>query len=203
MKLFSYDIRFDTFFKKGVKVKEDKWGVYCITGFQGSGKTYFGVYMTMALANNYKIYTNIKSFKPKIKTELEYFSNLEEITDNVEENCLFLIDEISKKYTKNSQQDKKLYSWLQQSRKRGRIVILITQEWKEVPMWLRRPVRYLYTTHKIPFFPLFHTTIGDALNCTYNIDTNEWECPIIEHIIYKRIKKIAELYDTFEPVETL
>lgn len=203
MKIFNYDIKFDTFLKKGVPNIEDKWGVYCITGFQGSGKTYFGVYLTMSFSNDYTIYTNIKSFKPNLKNEIVYFDTIDEITDNVEENCVFLIDEISKKYAKNSLQDKKFYSWLQQSRKRGRIVVLITQEWKEVPMWLRRPVRFLYTTHKIPLLPLFHTTIGDALNCTYNVDTNEWECPVIEHIIYKRIKSIANLYDTFEPINNL
>lgn len=202
MKILKYDIRLNTFLKPGIKQKEDPWGVYTITGFQGSGKTYYAVYLLKNMKNNYKIHTNIKSLKIP-KKDIEYFSKIEEITDNVEENQIFVIDEISKKYTKNSVQDKAFYSWLQQSRKRGRIVILLTQEWKEVPMWLRRPVRFMYSTRKLGFLPIFITSIGDALNCTYNSDTNEWECPVISYIIYKRTKSIASMYDTFEPVETL
>ena len=202
MKILKYDIRLNTFLKRGIKEKKDPWGVYTITGFQGSGKTYFAVYLLKSMKNNYKIYTNIHSLKIS-KHEIEYFTKIDEITHNIEENRIFVIDEISKRYTKNTTQDKEFYSWLQQSRKRGRIVILLTQEWKEVPMWLRRPVRFMYSTRKLGFLPVFVTSIGDALNCTYNVDTNEWECPVIDYIIYKRTKDIATMYDTFEPIDTL
>ena len=37
--------------KKGVPQVEDKWGVYFVTGFQGSGKTYFAVYYTLKINN--------------------------------------------------------------------------------------------------------------------------------------------------------
>lgn len=202
MQILKYDIRFSTFFKKGIKVKEDPWGVYMVTGFQGSGKTYFSVFLINSMLNDYTLYTNIKSLKLS-ERPINYFETLEEIVSNTDENCIFLIDEISKRFTKSSQQDKWFYSWLQQSRKRGRIVILITQEWKEVPTWLRRPVRFMYTTHKIGFSPFFLTTMGDALNCTFNTETNDWECPVIKRIIYKRNKFIASLYDTFEPIDKL
>ena len=43
MQIFSYDIKTETFFKRGVKNFNDSWGVYCVTGFQGSGKTYYAV----------------------------------------------------------------------------------------------------------------------------------------------------------------
>lgn len=197
-----YDIRFNTFFQKGVKSQEDSWGVYMVTGFQGSGKTYFATYLLYTMLNDYKIYTNIRSLNIPGK-RIEKFEKIEDITSNIEENTIFVIDEISKKYIKNSSQDRSFYSWLQQSRKRGRIVILITQEWKEVPMWLRRPVRFMYNTRKLGFLPFYITSIGDGLNTTYNVETNEWECPIIQYIIYKRIKKVADCYDTFEPVDTL
>lgn len=203
MKILKYDIRLNTFLKKGVPNIENPWGNYMVTGFQGSGKTFFSIFLLkdlIKLINPSKIYTNINSLNIK---GINKFVLLDDITDNTEENTIFIIDELSKKYTKNSPQDKKLYSWLQQSRKRGRIVILITQEWKEVPMWLRRPIRYMYTTHRIGMLPLFLTTKGDALNCTYNVDTNEWECPVIDYIIYKRTKNIADLYDTFEPINEL
>lgn len=202
MKICKFDIRVNTFVKPGVKEKNDPWGVYCITGFQGSGKTYFAVYLLNTMKKNYKIYTNIKSLKLTGR-EIEYFEKIGDITDNIEKDCIFVIDEISKKYTKNSSHDKEFYSWLQQSRKRGRIVILITQEWKEVPMWLRRPVRFMYHTRRLGVFPIFVTSVGDALNCTYNVDTNEWECPVLNYIVYKRTKSIANCYDTFEPINEL
>lgn len=205
MKFLKYDIKFNTFTKKGIKSKETPWGNYMITGFQGSGKTYFSCFLLLELLKKYKptyIFTNIKSLKINGKN-LNYFTYLDEITNHTYENSIYVIDELSKKYTKNSNQDKALYSWLQQSRKRGRIVILITQEWKEVPMWLRRPIRFAYTTRKLGNLPYFITTKGDALNMQYDLDTNEWVCPVLEYIIYKRNKSIASLYDTFEPIQDL
>lgn len=203
MKIFKYDIRLSTFLQKGVPNIDNPWGNIMITGFQGSGKTYLSIFLLKDLIKSFKpqkIYTNINSLNLK---NIIKFKLLDDILDNTEENVIFIIDELSKKYTKNSPQDKKLYSWLQQSRKRGRIVILITQEWKEVPTWLRRPIRFMYTTHRLGLLPLFLTTKGDALNLTYNIDTNEWECPVIDYIIYKRTKSISKLYDTFEPINDL
>lgn len=205
MKILKYDIKFDTFTKKGIKSKETPWGNYMITGFQGSGKSYFSVFLLIDLLKKIKpqyIFTNINSLKIP-KKNINYFTYLDDITGQTYENSIYIIDELSKKYTKNSPQDKKLYSWLQQSRKRGRIVILITQEWKEVPMWLRRPIRYAYTTRKLGNLPYFITTKGDALNMQYDLDTNEWVCPVLEYIIYKRNKSIANLYDTFEPINDL
>lgn len=198
-----YEIKFNTFLKRGVKFCETPWLVAMVTGYQGSGKTYYAVSLTQDLLKlNYKIYTNIKSLYFD-NVDINYFTKIKDIVNNYEENCIFIIDEISKKYPKNAPIDKEFYSWLQQSRKRGRIVILITQEWKEVPTWLRRPVKFLYTTRKLPFLPFFITSVGDGLNLTFNVETNEWECPIIKYIFYKRIKKVADCYDTFEPIEDL
>lgn len=205
MRIWKYDIKLKTFTKKGIKSQETPWGNYMITGFQGSGKTYFSIFLLLDLLTKYKpdyIFTNIKSLRIP-KKNLNYFTYLDEITNHTFEHSIYIIDELSKKYTKNCNQDKSLYSWLQQSRKRGRIVILITQEWKEVPMWLRRPIRFSYTTRKMGNLPYFITTKGDALNMVYDLDTNEWVCPVIEYIIYKRNKNVANLYDTFEPINDL
>ena len=145
MKILKTRIYLKTFLKQGIKEKIDEWGVYFITGYQGSGKNYFATFMLTTIDDSMKIYTNVKSLKMPNK-KIEYFEKITDILENVEENCVFLIDEVSKKYSKNSLPDKPFYSWLQQSRKRGRIVMLITQEWKEVPMWLRRPARYMFHT---------------------------------------------------------
>lgn len=202
MKILKTRIYLNTFLKQGIKEKVDEWGVYFITGYQGSGKNYFATFMLTTIDDSMKIYTNVKSLKMPNK-KIEYFEKITDILENVEENCVFLIDEVSKKYSKNSLPDKPFYSWLQQSRKRGRIVMLITQEWKEVPMWLRRPARYMFHTHQFLFFPLFITTKGDAINQTFNTDTLEWECPLIERYMYKRNKFIANMYDTLEPINSL
>ena len=202
MKLFNNRIYFKTFLRKGVPNFNDEWGVYFVTGYQGSGKNYFATFMLTTLNPKLKIFTNVKSLKIPNR-EIVYFEKINEIVGNTEENCIFLIDEVSKKYTKSSSTDNSFYGWLQQSRKRSRICILITQEWKEVPMWLRRPARYMFHTHQLFILPIFITIKGDAINQTFNTDTLEWECPIIERYIYKRNKKIADLYDTFEPINSL
>lgn len=202
MKLFKNRIYFDTFFKKGIKDLNDEWGVYFITGYQGSGKNFFATFMLSKLPNEMIIYTNVKSLHIP-KKDIRYFEKITDIVGNIEENCIFLVDEVSKKYTKQSSTDNTFYGWLQQSRKRKRIVILITQEWKEVPMWLRRPARYMFHTNQLLNLNIFITTKGDAINQTFNTETLEWECPIIERYIYKRTKKVANMYDTLEPIQSL
>ena len=155
MKIFKYNIDFKSFFKKGSKKINDNFGVSFITGYQGSGKTWLAVYILVKyIEPTRKIYTNIKSLHIPNR-EIEYFEKLDEITDNIEEDRVFVIDEISKKYTKECKQDRKLYSWLQQSRKRRRTTLLITQEYIQIPFWLRGIARYVYTTNKIPILPLF------------------------------------------------
>lgn len=200
--MFNNRILIDTFFQKGVPNIEDNWGNICITGPQGSGKNYLATLISyMYFDNSRKIKTNIKSLSIPGK-KIEYFTKIEEIINDFEEEVDYIIDEVSKKYSKNSLTDKAFYAWLQQRRKRKSRCILITQEWKEVPMWLRRPIRFVFYTRRLPF-NLFLTTCGDALNTTFNTDTLEWETPLLYRIIYKRTKKIADMYDTFEPIESL
>lgn len=198
MKLFNLKIDFKSFLQRGVGKINDIFGVYLITGYQGSGKTYTAVMLAHELTGH-KIYTNIHSLKIK-GMEIEYFTELDEITENIESDRVFIIDEISKKYTKECKQDKKFYSWLQQSRKRRRIVLLITQEYLQVPIWLRGVAREIYTTSKIKLLPFFKTQKGFAV-----LDDETMEWTIVPHYtyIYKRTKRIASCYDTMEPINTL
>lgn len=200
MKIFKYNIDFKSFFRKRPKTINDNFGVSFITGYQGSGKSYLGVLILVKyIEPTRKIYTNIKSLHIPNR-EIVYFEKLDEITDNIEMDRVFLIDEISKRYTKECKQDKKFYSWLQQSRKRRRTTILITQEYIQIPFWLRGIARYVYTTTKIPIFPIFRTYKGYAY---LSEDTKEWEIEPEEVFIYKRNKYICSYYDTMEPVNTL
>lgn len=207
MKIFNTDIRFNTFFKRGLPKIDDRFGIYFVTGRQGSGKNYYATMLLLQqdkkLCN--KVYTNVHSLKIS-GYNIKYFDRLSDLYYNTEEYCIFLIDEISRKYDKNSKTDTQFYAWLNQSRKRKRIVILITQEWRELPMWIRRPAKYMISTKKtrlLNVFGIYTSVIGDAENLTFNKDEGEYECPPIMKIIYKRNKAVANLYDTFEAVNDL
>ena len=102
MKIFKYNIDFKSFIKRGSKKINDNFGCSFITGYQGSGKTWLAVYILVKyIEPNRKIYTNIKSLKIPNR-DIEYFEKLDDITDNIELDRVFVIDEISKKYTKVS-----------------------------------------------------------------------------------------------------
>lgn len=207
MKIFKYDIRLNTIFKKGLPKIDDRYGIYYVTGRQGSGKNYYAV--MLALQQNpdliNKIKTNIHSLNiPNHK--MEYFTKISELYDDIDEYCIFIIDEVSKKYDRNSRTDTQFYAWLNQSRKRHRVVILITQEWRELPMWIRRPAKYMISTRPtkiLNIFGFYTSTVGDAENMIFNKDEGEYECPPIKYIIYRRNLKVANLYDTFEPINDL
>ena len=131
MKIFKYDIRFNTFIKKGLPKIDDRFGVYFVTGRQGSGKTYYSIYLALQQVNFdsslAKIYTNIHSLNIP-KSNIIYFSKIEQIYTNTDKHCIFIIDEVSRRYDKNSRTDTQFYAFLNQCRKMKRICILITQE---------------------------------------------------------------------------
>lgn len=197
-----------TFIKKRVKYIDDKFGVYLVTGKQGSNKTYYAVQLTSDQDKNRVNYikTNIHSLNiPGYK--IEYFTKITEVIDDTDVNVIYIIDEVSKKYPKECRCDMPFYAWLNQSRKRNRIVILITQEYLELPMWIRRPCKYMLTSNPIRFLTkftgLYKCTVGDGYNLIYDKDEGIYTCPTIQTIIYKRNELIASYYDTFEPIEDL
>jgi len=194
-----YDIDFKSFFKKGIKAKIEPFGVFLITGYMGSGKTYFACKYAFELNNKYKVKTNIHSLKLPDK-HIDYFENLNEIYNDTEEYVLYIIDELGKKYTKEAKSDKDFYNFLQMSRKTKRIVLIIHQEYMQVPQWLRGVTSEIYTTRKIPVLPLFITYRGIPV---LSEDTYEWQVQYNFLYIYKRTKVIANLYNTFETVATL
>lgn len=190
-------IDFMSLFKKGTKPIKDDFAIRLICGYQGSGKTWYSIYL-MEKNKNVKIYTNIKSYR-SMRNNVVYFSTIDELYNNTEDNCIFLIDELSKKYTKDSKIDKSFYSWLQQSRKHKRYVYMIMQEYIQVPMWLRGIATSVYTTSKVPILPLFKTSLGyPILNEQF-----EWDISTYAVIFYKRTYDISKLYDTFESINNL
>lgn len=200
MNLFNTQIDIHSFFQRGIKRNKEEFFVGLITGYQGTGKTYLGIYLINHLPNDRTIYTNIRSYKNP-KKKVIYFEKIEEILDNYEEYSIFLIDELSKKYMgKDCKKDNRLYSWLQQSRKTKRYVFLITQEYLQVPSWLRGVADNVFVTKKVKFLPIFISYKGQA---TIDEDTKEWTIIPQKRYIYKRTKKISSQYDTYEPVPSL
>ena len=154
MKIFNYDIDFKSFIKKGVPPKDEPFGNFLINGVMGSGKSYFAVLLAYKLPNKYTIKTNIKSLSITGK-RIEYFDTIKEIVNDTGEYYMYIIDELAKKYTKDSKQDTDFYEWLQHSRKHKRITLLIHQEYLLVPNWLRSACFENYTTHKMRLLPFF------------------------------------------------
>lgn len=190
-------IDFASFIRPKPPKINDDFFIGLITGYQGSGKTYFAIYHLERMKKRSVVFTNIKSYKSQ-KHKIIYFEKIEEIYNNNEVGAIFVIDEISKKYTKDCKQDLKFYSWLQQSRKHNRYVYLITQEYLQVPIWLRGIANQVYTTKKIG--PIFKTSLGVPV---LDKETMEWGIDTTGFIIYKRNKKYSKLYNTFEFVDTL
>lgn len=217
MQILKRDIRFSTFFKKGLPKIDDRFGVYFVTGRQGSGKSYYAVYFALQQIGynfrnhttknelKFEIYTNIRSLHIE-NVKVNFFENLTDIYYNTCQYCIFIIDELARKFDKNSRTDTQFYAFLNQCRKMHRVCIMITQEWKELPMWIRRPAKYCITT--VPAgvlnkFGIYKSIVGDAENMELDKDSMEWICPPIKYIYYKRNYNIAEMYDTFEAINTL
>lgn len=192
-------IDFKSFFQKGVPSVDDDFFIRLITGYQGSGKTFLAVKLAHEQENNKRIIkTNIKSYCDSAK-RIVYFDSIDDIIDDTDDNITYIIDELSKKYTKDSRQDLRFYSWLQQSRKHKRHVYLITQEYIQVPMWLRGIATQVYTTSKVRLLPIYKSILGyPILNENY-----EWALDEVFTYYYKRTKSISRLYDTFESINTL
>ena len=107
MKIFNTNIDIKSMFKTKPKKIKDNFGVSFITGYQGSGKTYLAVYILVKyIEPNRKIYTNIKSLHIPNR-DIEYFEKIDDIIENIEMDRVFVIDEISKKYTKDCKQIRK------------------------------------------------------------------------------------------------
>lgn len=192
-------IDFKSFIRKGIKNNVDDFMIALINGYMGSGKSYYGIYKLENEFKGWRVYTNIQSYNSE-NLDVIHFTSIEELYNNHDKHCVFLIDELSKRYTKDSKIDKPFYSWLQQSRKHQRYVFIITQEYLQVPNWLRGIANLSYTTKKIPLTSIMITTLGTPV---LDPDTCEWVIQEQALRIYKRNKFIANLYDTNELINSL
>lgn len=191
-------IDYSSLFQKGIKPLKEDFGIFLICGYQGSGKGYFSVYNLLRNHKGAKCKTNVKTLITN-ENEIEYFTRIEDIYSDTDNNYVYIIDELSKKFPKNAPLDREFYSWLQQCRKHSRYVYLITQEYINVPQWLRGVANLVYITHKIPLFNLFITDLGKPI---LNEDL-EWSIDVKKSILYKRTYKVSKCYDTLESIDSL
>lgn len=193
----------DTFLKKGIKYNHDEDLFYncIISGFQGSGKTYYGVLKCVKEDKRFnRIVTNLSSLKIP-KKEVIYDTNIKEYySHDIQPFTIYFIDEIHKYFGKESKRDDSFYTFLQQMRKKKCLCIMTTQEWKSLPTWLRYPCKYIYNTSKIPFTNIFKTTCMDGLTIVWDNNSNSWVGDDILTIYYKRNKYISKYYDTNEVI---
>ena len=143
-------INFISFFKKGFKPIRGKFGVYCYCGKQGSGKTYSCVEF-LKKNKHMRIYANLKSLSG---IEYNYINGLKELLElRKEHDCIIMYDEIFTEITKHDKLSKDVLDFLCQMRKRQIIFITTAQEWGELPLTLRRYVRFQVqcSLKRIPF----------------------------------------------------
>lgn len=192
-------VDFPSLFRQSLPKLDSRFLIALINGYQGSGKSYFAIYILEKFYPSSKVFTNIHSYKSD-KHDVNYFHYLTEIYNNIEKNCIFIIDELSKKYVKDSKIDLAFYSWLQQSRKTNRVVFLITQEYLQVPNWLRGVANVSYTTSKLIFRNIMKTSLGTPV---LDKDTCEWTLNVFGYYFYKRNKIYGIKYNTFECIDSL
>lgn len=188
-----------TFFKKGFSARRGKYGVYCFCGKQGSGKT-FSVVNFLLKNLSLPIYSNVTLKNIKYT----HFNTFEEMLNINDHHCIIVFDEIFSALSKSSRISPEIMSFLSQQRKRNIIFITTAQEWLEIPITLRRYVRFQIDCSIFNLFP-FSILIERYRNgelMKWNNLENDYVAPIISTKISKMMFKIIQHYDTNEVICT-
>ena len=198
-------IDFQSFFRRSLKLKRGKFGVYCFCGKQGSGKTYS--LTKFLLRNNHhhlQVYSNV-TFMDNIKyVKLNTIADLLSLKDK--RNCLIIFDEIFTFMTKNTRISDEIMEFLSQMRKQENIFMTTCQEWLELPMTFRRYVRIQIDCNTIPLGSLGGILIEEyynAMKMKWSTLENEYIAPILDKKISKYERSIMQSYDTYERIKPL
>lgn len=199
-----------SFFDKGFRAQKNKWGLYCYTGKQGTGKTYSAIKFLINQKNkyDYKIITNVTSFKGY--DNIIYMTNINDIINYCESfienegNVIIFFDEIFTILNKNTKINESILSFLSQLRKRKIIFITTAQEWGEVNITFRRYVRYQVECNLFSFFgyAFIFNSINDGDMIRWNNDLQDWIAPRVSANFSKGNLYVIESYDTFETIKT-
>lgn len=203
MKELNLEIKYKTFLKKGFLVDSGPWGVYCYTGKQGRGKTY-SVIEFLNEHKDFKIYANVKSLKGIPYIYVGSFQELLDIQNDSSDNIIIFYDEIFTALSKNDKLNKDVLAFLSQMRKRKIIFLTTAQEWLEINVTLRRYVRFQIECDNRSFFGKSYLikTFYDGENLHWDNLENDYIAPILSTTISKMNLSVANLYDTYETIES-
>lgn len=193
----SIDIK--SFFEKGFMARRGLYGVYCFCGKQGTGKT-FSTVQFLSRNRNFPIYSNIslQGFN------YVHFSTFKDMLQIKDQNCIIVYDEIFSALAKSTKLNQDVLTFLSQQRKKQVIFITTAQEWLEIPMTLRRYVRYQIdcSIWNILPFSILVERYRDGENMHWDNLENDYVAPIIATKITKMAKRITTYYDTWETISS-
>lgn len=193
-----------SFFRPTLPLERGKFGVYCFTGKQGSGKTYSLVkYIRKHTKRDTKVYSNI-TMKGVEYTKLETLEQLLALRD--EENCFIVYDEIFTILQKQSRISAELMEFLTQQRKMHNIFFTTAQEWLEIPITFRRFVRIQVDCTTYPMGKwggLLLEKYSNGYEIKWDQLQNEYVAPLMSMKISKYEKRFMRAYDTFERIRGL
>lgn len=203
-------IKWKTLNKKSFKSNSGKFGIYCVCGKQGSGKTLTCLgYLVDNINNaNLPMYCNMKSISNTINyTYIDNLKDMLKLRDKTDILIFFdeIFTEISKLFKEDKQLAKDILDFLSQMRKRRILLYTTCQEWRLLPLYFRLYVRYQVKC-KMFYIPLFGSiqvkTIVDGDNIKWDELEQDFVGETINTIIEKAQLSIANLYDTFETIGT-
>jgi len=199
-------VDFKSFFMPTLPLDMGKFGVYCFTGKQGSGKTYSLTKYIKAHVKDHKIYSNLHI----VGIEYEQITSVEHLLSLRNEEKLFIIfDEIftllnDKTIPKDIRDD--LMEFLSQQRKMKNILLTTAQEWLNIPIEFRRFVRIQIQCLTIPlgrFGGILMEDYFDAYNMAWDQLQNEYVAPHLDKKISKYEKRYMIAYDTYARIRKL
>lgn len=199
-------IKINTFFRKGFKKEEDKYGIYNFVGKQGDGKSYSCVDFISEIKGDKKVICNIKSYCDNNKNfaiyEPDFYKIIDKFNNGIyDTNYIIFYDELFTLLEKGKLK-KEILSFISQLRKRGIYLVTTVQEWLDINVTFRRYCRYYVECKMINFLGTAFSInqIHNGYEMTWNNDINEYESPIIRTTIKKCGKKLADSYNTYEVI---
>jgi hypothetical protein len=199
-------VDFKSIFRATLPLDMGKFGVYCFTGKQGSGKTYSLTKYIKKNSKGRKIYSNLHI----VGIEYVEIKSVEGLLNLREEENLFIIfDEIftllnDKTIPKDIRDD--LMEFLSQQRKMKNILLTTAQEWLNIPIEFRRFVRIQISCLTIPLGRFGGVLIEDYYNAyemKWDNLENEYVAPHLNKKISKYEKRYMEAYDTYARIRKL
>lgn len=201
-KKITIDIR--SFFSKTIPLDRGKFGVYCFTGKQGSGKTYSLVkYIKRHKKDADTIYSNV-TIQGLDYVRLESVEHLLSLKDK--KNCFIIYDEIFTLMSKQTRITDELMEFLTQQRKMKNLFFTTAQEWLEIPITFRRFVRIQIECQTYPlgrWGGILVEVYSDGYNIKWDQLENEYVAPIISTKISKYERRFMMAYNTLERIRRL